>query len=109
MTEQRDVTALPLRPSRDQETKRGGGAFDIDPPHAPKHWMDGCGSGLCARCRTPQAAWGTTACFYPMTMAEAIGETAALLESVCTTTVGLSPREACEQARVLRDVERYGR
>lgn len=98
-----------LFPSRDQETKRGGGAFAIDPPHAPKHWMDGGGSGLCARCRTPHAEWRQSPCFYPMTLAEAVEETAAFLESCCLTTVAVTPREACERARILRQVLRYGR
>jgi hypothetical protein len=100
------VTA-PLQPSRDQETKRGGGAFTLD--GKPMHWMDGRGSGLCARCRTPWDERELTSCFYPMTLAEAVEETAMMLESVCSTTVGLAPREACEQARVLRRVLEYGR
>jgi hypothetical protein len=94
---------------QEQNTKRGGGAFAIDSTHAPMHYLHGYNTGCCVRCQTPQEKWASVACFYPMTLAEAVAETATMLESVCTTTVGLTPREACEQARILRSVERYGR
>jgi hypothetical protein len=94
-----------LQPSRDQETRRGGGVFTFD--GKPAHWLDGRGSGICARCRTPWDGRTLTPCFYPMTLAEAAEEVAVALETVCVTTVSLSTREACGLARLVRAVQGY--
>lgn len=101
----RSAATAPLLPSPDQETRRFGGVFH--PDGRPMHYTHG--GDVCVRCRTPHDQWKVTPCFYPMTLTEVVAETAAMLEAVCSTTVSLSPREACEQARRLRDVERFGK
>lgn len=73
------------------------------------HWMDGAGTGLCVRCRTPHGDWETVPCFYPATIAEEALAVAELLESVRDSTSSLSPRECRQAAQRLRQVLRYGR
>lgn len=64
--------------SRDQETRRGGGAFHMD--GRPAH-NSGAARDVCWRCRTPVSEWREVECFYPATLREVALEAADMLEN----------------------------